>query len=178
MWLSPWQVAHLLSIVHMVKENVPQVDPLLPDPSTDLTDSVEPRGHKPPSLTTQLRVTGVFEVPLLVVLCLVRALERRAGRRAGMCSLWSSKSFPHCRMASTCLDGSPHDDLANRGPAASRLGKDLRAYMFQHVVVLPAPQPSFSAATSVPRLMHASSPAAGAELAVWRFQCEPHVTSG
>ena len=73
-WLSPWQVAHLLSIVHMVKENVPQVDPLLPDPASDPLESSEPRGHKPPSLTTQLRVTGVFEVPLLVVLCLVRTL--------------------------------------------------------------------------------------------------------
>ena len=58
----------------MVKENVPQVDPLLPDPAGDPLESCEPRGHKPPSLTTQLRVTGVFEVPLLVVLCLVRTL--------------------------------------------------------------------------------------------------------
>ena len=58
----------MLSIVHMVQENVPQVDPLLPEASSDS----DPRGQKPPPLTTQLRITGVLEVPLVMVLCLVR----------------------------------------------------------------------------------------------------------
>ena len=30
-WVSPWQVAHVLSIIATVKENMPQVDEVLPE---------------------------------------------------------------------------------------------------------------------------------------------------
>ena len=161
-WLSPWQVAHLLSIVHMVKENVPRVDPLLPDPSTDLSDSAEPRGHKPPSLTTQLRVTGVFEVPLLVVLCLVRALNHM--NFAGMLA-WAASSpqspcpaagWPPCASTAAHLMALPWTGLQRAG----KVGAYTLPHLV-HVLLLPAPGPSFTAAMLSRRLMHASSPAAG-----------------
>lgn len=75
-WVSPWQVAHVLSIISTIEDNMPEVDPLLPEqpgaqqqpaqgPASRSTSSAQP-------LNTQLRVTLTADIPILNVLCLVR----------------------------------------------------------------------------------------------------------
>ena len=69
-WVSPWQVAHVLSIIATIKKNMPDVDPLMPEAEGGAT----PAAAKPATvLNTQLRVTATIEVPILNILCLVCA---------------------------------------------------------------------------------------------------------
>ena len=69
--MSPWQVAHVLSIISTIKDNMPDVDPLLPEAERGQQAAARPAPAT--ALNTQLRVTLTLEIPILNVLCLVRA---------------------------------------------------------------------------------------------------------
>ena len=72
-WLSPWQVAHLLSIISTIKESMPEVGDVLPPEPAPGEESASRNTSN--ALNTQLRVTATLEIPILSVLCLVRATD-------------------------------------------------------------------------------------------------------
>ena len=78
-WLSPWQVSHVLSIVSFVESTLHRVigpEPGVP-PTTPIslaatsTDQAMPTGLAASAMKTQLRLTLSAEIPLISVLCLV-----------------------------------------------------------------------------------------------------------
>lgn len=81
-WLSPWQVAHVLSIVSFVESTLHRVigpEPGLP-PTTPISlatpgDQALPTGLAASAMKTQLRLTLSAEIPLISVLCLVSSLH-------------------------------------------------------------------------------------------------------
>ena len=81
-WLSPWQVSHVLSIVSFVESTLHRVirpEPG-PPPTTPLSlaaapaDQAVPTGLAASAMKTQLRLTLSAEIPLISVLCLVSLL--------------------------------------------------------------------------------------------------------
>lgn len=78
-WLSPWQVSHVLSIVSFVESTLHRVigpEPGVP-PATPISmaatpaDQAVPTGLAASAMKTQLRLTLSAEIPLISVLCLV-----------------------------------------------------------------------------------------------------------
>ena len=73
--MSPWQVAHLLSIIEMIK--------------TDIPESIEAAGRKPDpdtaalqkagasAMRTQLHLQASLEIPLISAICSVPHLPQR-----------------------------------------------------------------------------------------------------
>ena len=78
-WLSPWQVSHVLSIVSFVESTLHRVigpEPGGP-PTTPMSlavapaDQAVPTGLAASAMKTQLRLTLSAEISLISVLCLV-----------------------------------------------------------------------------------------------------------
>lgn len=78
MWLSPWQVSHVLSIVSFVESTLHRVigpEPGVP-PATPITlatsqDQALPTGLAASAMKTQLKLTLSVEISLVSILCLV-----------------------------------------------------------------------------------------------------------
>ena len=77
-WLSPWQVSHVLSIVSFVESTLHRVigpEPGAP-PATPMTlatsqDQAVPTGLAASAMKTQLKLTLSVEISLVSILCLV-----------------------------------------------------------------------------------------------------------
>ena len=66
-WVSPWQVAHVLSIVKAVYEAIPPVDPIW-EVGRQKAAEAQPATD---AMKTQLRVAFGLELPLISVMCSV-----------------------------------------------------------------------------------------------------------
>ena len=69
-WLSPWQVAHVLSIIKAVYEAIPPVDPIWE------ADKHQQAAVQQASATmkTQLFLGIGLELPLISIMCSVRCI--------------------------------------------------------------------------------------------------------
>ena len=77
-WLSPWQVSHVLSIVSFVESTlnrvvgpVPGVPPATPITMATSPDQSVPTGLAASAMKTQLKLTLSVEISLVSILCLV-----------------------------------------------------------------------------------------------------------
>jgi len=77
-WLSPWQVSHVLSIVSFVESTlnrvvgpVPGVPPATPITMATSRDQSVPTGLAASAMKTQLKLTLSVEISLVSILCLV-----------------------------------------------------------------------------------------------------------
>ncbi|KAK9815754.1 hypothetical protein WJX72_009012 [[Myrmecia] bisecta] len=98
-WVSPWQVAHVLSILRAVKDVAPNT--LLTSPPEQPAAPV-PSGQGTSALKTQLRFSLSMEIPLITALCLVAqphaaapdSLRLRKGKAA-----WGNHRLAHEELA-------------------------------------------------------------------------------
>jgi len=81
-WLSPWQVSHVLSIVSFVESTLnrvvgpePGVAPTTPIALATSPDQSAPTGLAASAMKTQLKLTLSVEISLVSVLCLVSCDE-------------------------------------------------------------------------------------------------------
>ena len=77
-WLSPWQVSHVLSIVSFVESTLhrvigpePGVPPASPMTLAASQDQALPTGLAASAMKTQLKLTLSLEISLVSILCLV-----------------------------------------------------------------------------------------------------------
>lgn len=82
-WLSPWQVSHVLSIVSFVESTlnrvvgpVPGVPPATSIAVAAIPDQSVPTGLAASAMKTQLKLTLSLEISLISVLCLVSCPTR------------------------------------------------------------------------------------------------------
>ena len=77
-WVSPWQVAHLLSIIETIKVDIP--DSLAAVGTQDAEpDVVAAQKAGASAMRTQLRIQASLEIPLISAICSVRLFLRLLG---------------------------------------------------------------------------------------------------
>ncbi|KAL0018632.1 hypothetical protein WJX77_009530 [Trebouxia sp. C0004] len=101
-WLSPWQVSHVLSIVSFVESTlnrvvgpVPGVPPATPITRATSPDQSLPTGLAASAMKTQLKLTLSVEISLVSILCLVSRTDDYEDRNIGASSQYSHMRRSH-----------------------------------------------------------------------------------
>lgn len=68
-WISPWQVAHLLSIIETIKVDIPDSLAAVGNSSDPATSAAAKAGAS--AMRTQLRIQASLEIPLISAICSV-----------------------------------------------------------------------------------------------------------
>ena len=68
-WISPWQVAHLLSIIETIKVDIPDSLAAVGNDSGSGTSAAAKAGAS--AMRTQLRIQASLEIPLISAICSV-----------------------------------------------------------------------------------------------------------